>query len=82
MRVGIIRITRYVIDDHPEDVHLLFSKAIPIDIWPSQTLADTLEYKCLCSQFDEVKEGERIPYYTAELTWVDGGPKTVRFLKE
>lgn len=79
-RKGVVRINKRFISGEWEcDLSLIFKEIVPIKI--SEDYNEVFEYTSLSKHFDELKEGDKIPYYDAIICHERDESATIRFDK-
>ncbi len=79
-RRGRIRIIHPVFDNW-RDLLSVFAEFVPTKA-ESDFLGEWIEYTGLSGWFDELEDGETVPFYTAELQKIDGRVRLLRFKRE
>lgn len=82
-RKGVLKITFPLLQELDIDLaRRIFSKLIIIETESHHFPGPTIDYKCICSEFDPVSEGEKIPIYLIETTERKNDKPLIKFIKE
>lgn len=80
MKLGKIKITHQLILENSKDILPLFAKFLPLHVEREINIGDFI-YTGICDEFEDVKEGEDIPFYEVTMKRKEDQTITVEFKK-